>query len=89
MLRRILLYALFSIISSSGYSQSIDEKIGNAMNHSDWFALDSLYNSVPKDSIHPFLEIFSRCLIGNRLNRPDVSIPAFQELFNTQSEYLD
>lgn len=89
MLRRILLYAFVSIISLSGYSQSVDEKIGNAMNRSDWFALDSIYKSVPKDSIHPFLEIYSRCLLGNRLNRPDVSIPAFKELFNTQSEYLD
>lgn len=89
MLRRILLYVFVGIISLSGYSQSIDEKIGDAMNRSDWFALDSIYNSVPKDSIHPFIEIFSRCLLGNRLNRPDVSIPAFQELFNTQSEYLD
>jgi hypothetical protein len=59
------------------------------MNYSDWFALDSIYNSVPKDSIHPFLEVYSRCLLGNRLNRPDVSIPAFQELLNTKSEYLD
>ena len=89
MLRRILLCAFISIISFSGFSQSIDEKIGNAMNRSDWFALDSIYNSVPKDSIHPVLEIYSRCLLGNRLNRPDVSLPAFQELFNTQSEYLD
>ena len=89
MLRRILLCAFISIISFSGFSQSVDEKIGNAMNHADWFALDSIYHSVPKDSIHPFLEIYSRCLIGNRLSRPDVSIPAFQELFNTQSEYLD
>lgn len=59
------------------------------MNTSDWFALDSLYSNTPKDSIHPFLEVYSRCLLGNRLNRPDVSIPAFQELFNTQSDYLD
>lgn len=59
------------------------------MNNSDWFALDSLYQTEPKDSISDFFEIFSRCLIGNRLNRPDVSIPAFTELFNTQSESLD
>ncbi|MDE6207879.1 MAG: retroviral-like aspartic protease family protein [Muribaculaceae bacterium] len=89
MLRKILLYVFVGFLSLSGYSQSIDEKIGNAMNRSDWFALDSIYNSVPKDSIHPFLEVYSRCLLGNRLNRPDVSVPAFQELFNTQSEYLD
>lgn len=59
------------------------------MNNSNWFALDLLYQTEPKDSISEFLEIFSRCLIGNRLNRPDVSIPAFTELFNTQSENLD
>ena len=63
MLQRILLSAFVGILSLSGYSQSVDEKIGNAMNRSDWFALDSIYNSVPKDSIHPFLETYSRCLI--------------------------
>lgn len=74
---------------SFGYGQTSDVKIAEAMNNSDWFALDSLYRSEPKDSMSQFLEIFSRCLIGNRLNRPDVSIPAFAELFNTQSENLD
>ena len=74
---------------SLSYSQSSDEKIAEAMNNSNWFALDSLYKVEPRDSISRFFEIFSRCLIGNRLNRPDVSIPAFAELFNTQSENLD
>ena len=74
---------------SFSYSQTSDEKIAEAMNNSDWFALDSLYRTESKDSISQFLEIFSRCLIGNRLNRPDVSIPAFAELFNTQSANLD
>ena len=71
------------------FGQSSDRKIADAMNNSDWFALDSLYKVEPRDSISRFFEIFSRCLIGNRLNRPDVSIPAFAELFNTQSENLD
>ena len=74
---------------SFSYAQSTDEKIAEAMNNSDWFALDSLYQTEPNDSISEFLEIFSRCLIGNRLNRSDISIPAFTELFNTQSENLD
>ncbi len=74
---------------SFGYGQTSDVKIAEAMNNSDWFALDSLYRTEPKDSMNQFLEIFSRCLIGNRLNRPDVSIPAFTELFNTQSKNLD
>lgn len=89
MLRNFLLYAFIGITSLIGYSQSINDKILNAINHSDWFGLDSIYNSVPKDSIHPFLEISSRCFIGHQLNRPDVSIPAFQELFSTQSENLE
>ncbi len=89
MLRKLFSTILVCLFSVTAYTQSIDEKIGNAMNTSDWFALDSLYSNTPKDSIHPFLEVYSRCLLGNRLNRPDVSIPAFQELFNTQSAYLD
>lgn len=74
---------------SFSYGQTSDEKIAEAMNNSDWFALESLYQTEPIDSISEFLEIFSRCLIGNRLNRPDISIPAFTELLNTQSENLD
>ena len=89
MLRKFLLYAYISITSLIAYSQSIDEKLVNAINCTDWFALDSIHSSVPKDSIHPYIEIYSRCLIGHKLNHPDISIPAFKELFNTQSEYLD
>ena len=84
----VLTLCVFGYFSFS-YSQTSDEKIAEAMNNSDWFALDSLYRTEPKDSISQFLKIFSRCLIGNRLNRPDVSIPAFAELFNTQSANLD
>lgn len=84
----VLTLCVFGYFSFSN-AQSTDEKIAEAMNNSDWFALDSLYRTESKDSISQFLEIFSRCLIGNRLNRPDVSIPAFAELFNTQSANLD
>jgi len=83
---RKYIFLLTACLSSMfSMAQSCDEKISNAMNASDWFALDSIYNAAPKDSINPFLEVFSRCLIGNRLNRTDISIPAFQELLNSQS----
>ena len=36
---------------SFSYSQSADVKIAEAINNSDWFALDSLYQTEPKDSI--------------------------------------
>lgn len=70
-------------------AQNIDERIGTAMNSSDYFGLYDIYHNTPKDSINPFLEVFSRCLIGNRFNRPDISIPAFDELLKKQSENLD
>lgn len=88
-MKKIFLLITAMFFSIAGYSQSYDEKIAEAMNTADWFALDSIYKSAPKDSIWSFLDVYSRCLIGNRLNRPDVSIPAFGELFNTQSEQLD
>ena len=85
------LILIFTIILScfAAKAQSIDERIGTAMNTSDFFGLHDIYNSTPKDSITPFLEVFSRCLIGNRFNRPDISITAFDELLKTQSEMLD
>lgn len=70
-------------------AQTIDERIGAAINSSDNFGLYDIYYNAPKDSIDPFLEVFSRCLIGNRFNRPDISIPAFDELLKKQSDRLD
>lgn len=87
-MRKLLLSVSFIVPSLICFAQTIDERIANAMNTSDWFALDSIYNTTPKDSINPFLEVFSRGLIGNRLNRPDVSVPAFEELLNTYSADL-
>lgn len=87
-MRKILLSVLIIISSLTGYAQSYDERIAAAMNTGDWFALDSIYNNAPHDSIMPFLEVFSRCLTGNRLNRPDISAEAFGQLFNEHSEML-
>lgn len=87
---RQILYILSSIIVSLvGYARNCDKPITDAIVASDWFALDSIYTGAPKDSISDFLEIYSRCLIGNRFNRTDVSIPAFTELFETQSGQMD
>lgn len=88
-MQKLLLSVIIIVSSLVGSAQSYDERIATAMNTSDWFALDSTYNSAPKDSIMPFLEVFSRCLIGNKLNRPDVSVPAFDQLFKEHSASLD
>lgn len=72
----------------SAPAQSADIRIAEAMNSGDWFALDSIYHAESVDSISSFLEVFSRCLIGNRFNRPDVSIPAFECLLESHSSEL-
>ena len=87
-MRKLLLSVITLVSSLVGAAQTYDERIATAMNTGDWFALDSIYNSAPKDSIMPFLEVFSRCLIGNRLNRPDISMPAFEQLLNEHSASL-
>lgn len=88
-MKRLLICVVIIAVSISATAQSIDERIGAAMNSADDFGLYDTYYSADKDSINPFLEVFSRSLIGNRFNRPDISIPAFDELLKTQSENLD
>ena len=88
-MKRLTFVLIISFLSISTKAQSIDERVGAAMNSSDHFGLYDIYHSSPKDSINPFLEVFSRCMLGNRFNRPDISIPAFDELLKTQNEYLD
>lgn len=88
-MKKVILIFTIALSFFVAKAQSIDERIGTAMNTSDFFGLHEIYYSTPKDSINPFLEVFSRCLIGNRFNRPDISIPAFDELLKTQSEMLD
>ncbi len=87
-MQKFLLSVIIVVLSLAGHAQSCDERIAAAMNAGDWFALDSIYNKAPKDSMMPFLEVFSRCLLGNRLNRPDISVPAFDQLFKEHSESL-
>ncbi len=88
-MKKLILIITIALLCVASKAQSIDERLGAAMNSSDFFGLYDIYSNAPKDSIDPFLEVFSRCLIGNRFNRPDISIPAFDELLNNQSDNLD
>lgn len=88
-MKNLFFLLAIALLSVSAKSQSVDDRIANAMNTSDYFRLYDTYYNAPKDSINPFLEVFSRCLIGNRLNYPNISIPAFEKLLKTQSKNLD
>lgn len=89
MMKKLILIVVVALSCLATKAQSADERIGAAMNSSDFFRLHDIYYSTPGDSINPFLEVFSRCMIGNRFNRPDISIPAFDELLKTKAEFLD
>lgn len=88
-MKKIVLILTAALSCITLQAQSIDERIGAAMNSSDFFGLYDIYHDTPKDSINPFLEVFSRCMIGNRFNRPDISIPAFSELLKDHSANLN
>lgn len=88
-MNKIFTFISVCLVAITASAQSIDERIGAAMNSSDYFGLYDTYHNAPKDSINPFLEVFSRCMLGNRFNRPDISIPAFDELLKEQSGNLD
>lgn len=87
-LKLIFVFVLLTGLGAVCHARSYNEKIADAMNSGDWFALDSLHRSAPQDSVMPMLEVFSRCLTGNRFNRPDISVPAFDELFNSYASEL-
>lgn len=88
-MNKIFTFISVCLVAIAASAQSFDERIGAAMNSSDYFGLYDTYHNAPKDSINPFLEVFSRCMLGNRFNRPDISIPAFDELLKEQSGNLD
>ncbi|MDE7414440.1 MAG: retropepsin-like domain-containing protein [Muribaculaceae bacterium] len=82
----IILSIMFSV--AVGVARSYDKEIAEAINNADWFALDSIYAVAPEGSISDFLDVFSRALIGNRFNRPDISIPAFEKLLTKHTTEL-
>lgn len=88
-MKKLILIISIAVSCFVAKAQNADERLGMAMNSSDFFGLHDIYHNTPKDSISQFLEVFSRCMIGNRFNRPDISIPAFGELFKKQSDKLD
>ncbi len=65
MIHRIITFiALLLSIGQAAGAIGTDRKIADAVDSADWLALDSLRSSLPRDSISPMLEVFSRCMTG-------------------------
>lgn len=86
---RIFLFFISLTLSLASYAESNDKLVADAIKSGDWFLLDSLYSVTPENTLSNYVEVCVRCLTGNRLNRPDISIPAFTELFSNYSDHLD
>lgn len=71
------------------YARSYDGKIIDAISSCEWLKLDSIRKEISKDSITPFLDVYSRGLLAHYLNRTDISINAFNELLYLYADSLD
>lgn len=89
MIHRIIIFiALLLSIGQATGANGTDRKIADAVDSADWLALDSLRSCLPHDSISPMLEVYSRCMTGFWLNRPDEALGGFRELFATHGSSL-
>ena len=78
---------LFATISF-GQVKSIDERIGGAMNSSNWAELRSLYMSDGENLQTPFLKPLSNLFISQFYNEPDSAIKYVKEILEKYQEEL-
>ena len=75
-MRRILLILALCLWSIGATAQSattapaeVNERVGQAMNASDWFGLARIY-SAEKENIDPFLRTYAESLLATFFGRP-------------------
>lgn len=85
----ITFVALLFATISFGQVKSIDERIGEAMNGSNWAELRSLYMSDGKNLQTPFLKPLSRFFISQFYNEPDSAIKYGKEIMEKYQDELN
>ena len=82
MIKKISITFLAIIFATSSFGQvkSIDERIGEAMNGSNWAELRSLYMSDGENLQTPFLKPLSKFFISQFYNEPDSAIKYGKEI---------
>lgn len=84
----IAFIAILFAMSSYGQTGSIDERIGEAMNGSDWAELRSLYVTEGKDLQTPFLKPLSKFFVSQFYNEPDSAIKYGKEILEAYQDEL-
>ena len=84
----ITIAALLFVTISYGQVKSIDERIGEAINSSDWAGLRELYLSDGKNLQTPFLHPLSKFFICQFYNKPDSAIKHGNEILEKYQDEL-
>ncbi len=67
--------------------QDVNERVGQAMNASNWFELARIY-SAEKENIDPFLRTYAESLLATFFGRPAEATMAIERLLGTYGEWL-
>ena len=93
-MKRILLILALSVWSVGAMAQTVattpqdvNERVGQAMNASDWFELARIY-SAEKENIDPFLRTYAESLLATFFGRPAEATIAIERLLGTYGEWL-
>lgn len=76
---------LFPTLSTA---QEADQKIGEIINRSDWFALEKEYPKLKDKMTVPFLKWLSEAMLGLFFNRPQEAIAAIDTLLTHHQEEI-
>lgn len=87
-MKKLRLTLFLFTISAIGYSQCIDERIGNAVNNGKWQVLRNLYSTQEDKLQSPLLHPLSNFFINHFYNRPDSALYYGTKLLNEHQSEL-
>lgn len=87
-MKKLILTLFIFAISAIGYSQSIDERIGSAVNNGKWQVLRSLYSTEGHKLQSPLLHPLSKFFINHFYNQPDSALYYGTKLLNEHQSEL-
>jgi len=79
-MKKTIITFLLVVSSFTAMAQQADQRIGELLNSSDWFALDREYPAL-KDSVHyDFLRLLSETMLAYNFNRPEDAVTCIDTL---------
>jgi len=85
---RVIFTIILALVCNIGYGQSIDARIGNAINNGKWQDLRALYFSEGDKLQSPMLHSLSKFFINHFYNQPDSALYYGTKLLNEHQSEL-